>query len=167
MTKKSPARIARDDLKKNNKCWDELKDIAAKSAQALITVNRNLADIYKTEHLINFIEKKNEVKVTLRGLAGDLTHFSEDLNRIFNTHKDRSGGFTTEEDFAASVTVFEEYMAYQTRYDSVVLPSVQFLMDQAALAEQKIIEAVAKKQEEEKAKELVDPNVISDAVIKN
>lgn len=176
MTKKSAGRLARDAkekeferLKETNTCWDELKQIGSNCADMMVTTNSQLAAIYKTEGLINFLDNPTEVKTMLRGLSQDLTQFNTDLSRIFSAHKERSGGFKDEEDFAASITIFEEYHAFQTRYESVVSPTVNYLLEQAAIAEKKIydtIEANKISPEEQQQADLVNPEVISDAVIK-
>lgn len=183
MTKKSAARLERDaqakeqeakliqfeKIKKTNKCWDELKQIANSCANMMLSTNAQLAAIYKTEGISNFLPNPVEVKTTLRGLSQDLLTFNEDLSRIFNSHKDRSGGFTNEDDFAASISVFEAYHAFQTRYDAIISPSVTYLLEQAAAAEQSILAAIQanKTNLDEQAKiDLVNPDVVSDAVIK-
>lgn len=176
MTQKSEARKARDaqakqyeQMKKTNNCWDELQQLATKCADMMVTTNSHLAEIYKTPGLVNFLPNANEVKTMLRGLSTDLLSFREELSRIYAAHNTRTGGFKDENDFAESISVYEQYVAFQTRYESVVSPTVQYLLEQAAIAEQNIYNAVqiTQQTDEEKAKaELVDPNVVSDAVVK-
>lgn len=179
MTKKSAARLERDKeaadnkkaythAKETNKCWDELKGLANKCADMMITTNVQLAEIYKTENIALFLDNPDEVKTVLRGLAGDLTTFREDLARIYNAHSSRSGGFTNEDDFAVSISIFENYHAFQTKYDAVISPSVHYLLEQAGIAEEKIKQRYLALQEEKQAEvELLDPTVVSDAVVKS
>lgn len=163
MTKKSYARQQRDankkdleTLKKTNTCWDDLKKISDSCFISLHTANNNLVEIYKTDRLINFIPKKTEVKVALRGLSQDLNMFTSELVRINALHKDKSGGFTEDEDLSLSLNLFEEYATWQTKYEAVVMPTVLFLLEQAELALQAGSNADA----------ATDPNVVTDVVVK-
>jgi hypothetical protein len=170
MTKKSQARIERDykkeifkDSVSKNRAWDELNELYQTLVTGLYTVNKNLADIYKTEGLFNFIDKKAEVKATIKGLANDLEFFKGKLIAIKALHEGKKGGFKDESEFGESLTIFEEYTKYQAEYDTVIMPSVTFLLEQSGIAEQKIYAIVNQKKEDD----LTNPSVISDAVIKN
>lgn len=186
MTKKSHVRQERDrhekdfkEMKKNNKCWDELQDLSRRLTQAIVDANAQLNDVYRVPGLINFIPKKAEVSVALRGLAGDLSMFTSELSSIYAQHKDRFGGFTDEADFMVSLQVFELYTNYQTKYDSTIMPTVIFLLEQAEAALARgtqhmtepgsVIEnpeLAAKIADEVEKQKLQDPNVISDVVVK-
>lgn len=173
MTKKSLARQERDKLKaemtkqqQDNKCWDDMASLYNSFAEALVTANSQLNEIYKVPNLVNFIPKKDEVIVALRGLSQDIRQFGTDLNTIHSRHKDRTGGFTDEEDMMASIQVFEEYTNYQVRYDAVIMPTVTFLLEQAELAFIRINEVATASQAEKEKADLVDPTVISDAIVK-
>lgn len=163
MTKKSQARLQRDankkdidTLKKTNTCWDDLKKISESCFVSIATANQQLLAVYRTEGLLNFIPNRDEVKVSLRGLAQDVSMFTDDLTRIHSLHKDKTGGFTEDEDLSLSLTLFEEYANWQTRYEAVVMPTVLFLLEQAELA---LHAGTA-------SKEVTDVNVVTDVEIK-
>ena len=102
----------------------------------------------------------------MTALAQDLQHFTQELGSIFTQHKDRSGGFTDEADFMASLQIFEQYTNYQTKYDSVIMPTVIFLLEQAEAALAIGTQQGQKSQEEIDKENLLNPNVISDAEVK-
>lgn len=172
MTKKSAARLERDrnakemaEMKKNNTCWDELQQLSRQFSEAIVSANAQLNDIYRTPNLINFIPMKAEVAVALKGLAQDIGLFTSELAGIYAQHKDRFGGFTDESDFMVSIGIFEQYTNYQTKYDSTIMPTVIFLLEQAELA---LAAGTAQQKTEEEiaAENLLDPNVVSDVEVK-
>jgi hypothetical protein len=180
MTKKSQGRLQRDaqakafnDLKSKNpesienNCWDELNEISNKCSEALIVANTQLKEVYKTEGLINFIPKKEEVIVALRGIAQDIKFFGEDLSRIKKMHEDKTGGFKDENDLTTTLTVFEEYANFQTKYESVILPTVVFLLEQADMALEKGTKKVVAEEVENPTVTMVQKQDVSDVSIIN
>lgn len=180
MTKKSQGRLQRDaqakafkDMKTNNpesienNCWDELNDISNKCSEALVIANSQLTEIYKTEGLINFIPRKEEVIVALRGIAQDIKFFGQDLARIRKMHEGRTGGFKDENDLSTTLIVFEEYANFQTKYESVIMPTVVFLLEQADIALERGTGKVVAEEVENPSVTMVPKQDVSDVVVNN
>lgn len=177
MTKKSLARIERDrnaqelvKLKKDNKCWDDMQSLYSSFSQALVGANAQLNEVYRIPGILEFIPRKDEVTVALRGLSQDIRQFGAELSAIHSKHSDRTGGFSDEADMLTSIQVFEAYTNYQVRYDAVIMPTVTFLLEQAELALAVAAETAEASKQNEEAKrqsELVDPTVVTDVEIKN
>lgn len=180
MTKKSQGRLQRDaqakafkDMQSNNpgsvenNCWDELNDISNKCSEALIVANTQLKEVYKTEGLINYIPKKEEVIVALRGIAQDIKFFGDDLTRIKKLHEDRTGGFKDDNDLNTTLTVFEEYANFQTKYESVILPTVVFLLEQADAAIERGTGKVVAEEVDNPTLTMVQKQDVSDVAVNN
>lgn len=174
MTKKSHARLQRDatkkqfeELQRSNKCWDDLEGLYISFASGLVNTNQQLKDVYSIPAVVNLVPKRNEVIVTLRGLASDITQFTDELRIIRSAHEGKTGGFLSEQEMLDSIEIFERYTQYQIRYDAVIMPNVSFLLEQAEQALAILAEQQQVSDTDKKAQELLDPTVISDAVIKN
>ncbi len=177
MTKKSYGRLQRDASKKemdnliqNNKSWDDLESLYISFSTALVQANSQLLDVYRIPNITTFVPKKDEVIIALRGLSQDIKQFTDELKIIHNAHAGKTGGFTNEQEMMDSIEIFEKYTHYQVRYDSIIMPSVTFLLEQAEMSLAVIGEMQSKAEtesEDSKLKDLQDPNVVSDAVVKN
>lgn len=174
MTKKSHARLQRDaskeqfgKLQKSNKCWDDLESLYISFAKGLVNTNEQLKQVYSIPYVVSLVPKRDEVIVMLRGLANDITQFTNELRIIHSAHEGKTGGFSKEQEMLDSIEIFERYTQYQIRYDAVIMPSVSFLLEQAEQALAIAAERETAQQAAKETNELLDPTVISDAVIKN
>lgn len=154
MTRKSAARQKRDEFKKNNKCWDDLKELYTSNYEALSTSGVGVVGMYRTPGIMQNVAEPNKVAIALKGLDQDIKAGQEKLNAIYELHKDRSGGYKDEDDLMYSFQIFNQYQQYVGIFTANTLQTIAYLMEEAEKAAQLI------KQKEEDAK-----NGIEDAVL--
>lgn len=164
MTKKSSARLARDELKQkiqndSTSGWNDLKQIYINCRDALLVVNTEIVKIFTEKAILHSVPQPSETAASLRSLNQDIKLFSEELNSIYNIHKEKSGKALTPDDNIEVLKIFEMYFNYEQRYNTTVLPTVAYLAEQAGAAHQILIDKA-------KALGLLDPNVISDIEVK-
>jgi hypothetical protein len=167
MTKKSAARLERDlkekemtaiakAVKQDPIKWSDLEDMYTTSANMLVSANSEMANLYKLPGVVDNVPDKTGTVDHLRGLSRDLKFFSEELVKIHDTHKDNSGIADTPEMTMFAIKTFEHYMNWQNQYQSVIMPTVEFLASQAGFATEALAKTIAE----------TDPNVITDVEIK-
>jgi len=167
MTKKSPARLQRDLKEKETKAimkqteanpinWSDLQDLYLTSATMLVEANSQMTNLYKLPGVVDNVPNKQGTVDHLHGLARDIKFFSEELVKIHSTHEVNVGVADTPEMTMFAIQTFEHYMNWQNQYQSVIMPTVEYLAAQAGFA----MEAMAKTLTE------TDPNVITDVEVK-
>lgn len=133
MTKKSQARLERDQIAKaakDNHCWDELHITHASIANALTISNAELTNALSDTRLYKYLPHPKEVAASIRSHATDLNNFRSELNEIHDLHKNRSGGLKDPEDLAGALRVGELYYQFNSRYQSIVIPTITYLLEQ-------------------------------------
>lgn len=177
MTKKSLGRLQRDQEKKatdealvkfekdklTNKAWDELKSIHGQIVSCIIGISSEVARMFSIPELNNFLENTKETSDLIRCVAEDTKSLSKRVASIYETHKDKIGGWNTEEEFFASVQIFEQYHAINSEISGLIFPNYNILTNHYTVAVVKA-EEIVKKQKEEN--DLLNPNVVSDAEVK-
>lgn len=194
MTKKSLARQRRDAIKKelkkdpttaaleddgleqavevvesffnDNKSWDDLEQLYQQLARQLATNYSQLIELYKTPGLISFLEQSQykETLILFKGIGKDFDALSKTLVAIHDRHKEYKGGTTDEAEFALSLEIFEAYENYSVRYDSIITPNFNIIVERAGFALEKINQAV---QQERKKAEEQNVNVVTDVQVKD
>jgi hypothetical protein len=177
MTKKSLGRLQRDQEKLQqdqamvkfhkdkevNKAWDELKDIHQQLLISIMGISTEVGNMFSVPEINNFLENTNQTVDLIRCLSDDTKTLSTRIASIFESHKDKSGGWTTEDEFFSTVQIFEQYHAISSEISGLIFPNYQILANQYTAAVVRAEEIVKK---ENDAKALTDPNVISDIVPK-
>ena len=153
MTKKSAARIARDNKKKSaeektkqfsksvqgNKSWDELEDIYQGAVQ-LLQSHTTLASFATRHDLLSQIDDKATFVNNMQQLTGDLNTMSEELKMIHEQHVGKQGGANNPNDFIRVVEIFEMYNLFMERHQAVVIPTALYITEQLDSAEKKLAE---------------------------
>lgn len=151
MTKKSAARIARDNEKKSteekakqfkksvqgNKSWNELEDIYQGAVQ-LLQSHTTLASFATRHDLLSQIDDKATFVNNMQQLTGDLNTMSEELKKIHDSHAGKQGGANTPNDFIQVVEIFEMYNLFMERHQAVVIPTALYITEQLEQAEKKL-----------------------------
>ena len=135
MTQKSHARQLRDAQQKTlesqkmeNRCWDDLLNIHSKCQIGLNNVVSRITALYSIDGLGAMIPNRAEVAVQLRGLAKDRDEFQQELNDIYQLHKDKIGGSDDSYLNRQALDIFESYRNWQAKYEGVLLPNVEQLI---------------------------------------
>lgn len=167
MTKKSVARLERDEKKKavekmiknpesNLMSWSDLDKIYEDNSQMLIQANQNMAEVFRFPGIIENVPDKKGTIDHIRGLAKDVRFFGSELVKIKQQHEGKEGIVKDSDGTIEAIKIFEGYVHWQQEYHGVIIPTVTFLSEQAGLAAEEI----------EKASGIQDPNVITDVVVK-
>lgn len=173
MTKKSLGRLKRDqeklqhdqalqkfeEDKKTNKAWDELKNIHGQILSSIMGISTEVTRMFSIPEINNFLENSAETISLIRCLSDDTKTLSARIASIYETHKDKSGGWSTEEEFYATIQVFEQYHAINSEISGLIFPNYQILSNHYTVAVVKAEEIVKKQKEQQ---DLVNPEVISD-----
>lgn len=151
---------------KSKQSWDDLEGLFKACSEALVISNREMVEMYSLPGVVENIENRQEVSVALNGLHRDINAFSEELKQIHALHINKTGFVTDENELSACIQIFELYFAFQTRYQSVIIPTVVLLAEEAGKAavniQRKMDEAAAEKQLTPEQ----DPNIVTDVAVK-
>jgi hypothetical protein len=168
MTKKSAARLERDRIEKEREKfsgWDELNNIFNACRDTLIGANSDMVALFRTPEIMANIPDRINTSTAIRGLGKDLIYFTKELNDINSKHSGRAGAPKDEEETIACLQIFESYVAFESRYQSVIMPTIIYLAEQAGLAKQKMIDDL-KALETTQVDTVTDVNVVTDVAIK-
>lgn len=167
MTKKSAGRLERDAKKKSIETlmndpssdlmnWGDLDKIYTDNRSMLIEANQNMADVFRIPGIILNVPDKKGTVDHIRGLAKDVRFFGEELSKICEQHKGKSGIVKDSDETIEAIKIFEGYVNWQQEYHSVIIPTITFLSEQAGLSAELV----------EKEQGLTNPKVISDIEVK-
>ena len=159
MTKKSEGRLARDEIKKNNRMWDELEEQYQSIVSSLRGPHDEMIKLYAEPLIYQSVPNKQETANAFRALSSDLRSFNADLTSIHNLHAGRTGGVKNDADEDMGAVVYEAYVGFNTRYHAVIMPSIIFMAEQAEKAKIALHEHFAKVLAQ-------NPNVITDVEVK-
>lgn len=139
--------------------WDEIDGIYTEIAQGIYQIG---VEVNGAIRLINSlgIHKDVELATSVRGMTRDIEEFSQGLLKIKGRHEGMSGRVKDSEELALLLSVFEDYTALNNRFRAVVFPVMLTVTERLAQA-QSMTGA-----EEQKMKNLQDPNVVSDVQVK-
>lgn len=185
MTKKSFSRLQRDaeakkhdEFLKNNTSWDELNSIHESINTAIAVSHSEFAKVIEQKEIYPYLEDRQNVSTSIRALSTDLVQLSSELAAIKALHEGKTGAATSTEDVMESIKISESYNLFNMRYQAVILPSINYVLQQFSNAYETINRLAAEKAHEESANNTgetvtqepydpaTDPSVISDVQIK-
>ena len=170
MTKKSASRLERDAKQKafeqeknNNRAWDELNELHSRISVQFIEITSQISQMFSIQNLHIFLENKQKVTEYLKTLNSDIGALNQELSDLYKIHKDKNGGWKEMDDFLMALELFESYRILQSKFEGIIMPLVISLTQEFDKAMVVVNDTIKKKE----AENLTDPNVVSDAVIKN
>lgn len=141
MTQKSQARLARDQQAKevaNLKCWDDLNTTANAIMTGMELSNGTMRIVLEDRSLFVSMPDRAGCIAAIQTLTADLNTFTKELAAIGSEHAGKVGGHNGDnQELYESLRIGEMYHAFQSRYQSVVLPNVAIITEQIALAKNK------------------------------
>jgi hypothetical protein len=168
MTKKSQARLQRDadakrnrELAANMKCWDDLQQQYQHTKASMAVSGGVIESAVQNKDLFAFMPDKAGCIAAITTLSADLIAFNDEIDGIYACHSAKTGAQKDEQDFIHALEVGESYAAFQSRFQSVILPNVHIISEQLGMAINK--RASVPVLDEEK---LRDTSVVSDVVVK-
>lgn len=166
MTRKSTARLARDDKErrlaaaqeqlKENACWDDLEQIR-QQCLGMIQKHTYIAGFLRDRELMAHVEDIPLLTERARLLQRDLVSLGEDLEKLYDLHRGKTGGAEDPDVLMHSIHIHEQYSLFMERHEGVVMPTVGAILDQINMAEHR--QAVALQAAREAlAEEGIDPD---------
>jgi hypothetical protein len=160
MTKKSQSRLDRDRAQKkmsDSNIWDDVMNISHQCYQ-LLRSHLHLQGLVQNDELRGAVKDISLLEKNIIVLSKDLSSLREELDVLTATHSTRSGKASSPDEHMQGISIYEKYHMFIERHQNVVMPNAMHILDQFNEAEQ--ILSNVKKQAE-----ILDPTVISDAVI--
>ena len=118
--------------KQEHATWEALHDVHDSIVNALKESSTNMMGVYSTKGLASFIRgDKNEVRISIYGLARDRKVFDKELREIKQSYADKKGiiggDAVDEDDFSIeehrlAIQVAENYDAIKTKMELILTP---------------------------------------------
>jgi hypothetical protein len=155
-----------------NKFWDEATAFYHGTKEGILSTNAHIAE-YMTHILANpeMREKLNgnvRLAILIDGLNRDIAGQLAELDKIYETHKEFTGGITTPDE---TIRIFEVQGCYSNVnevYQTLIMPTVAEIMEICGGIEE-IIQAAANQPLAEPDVSLTEeqnPSIVSDVVFK-
>lgn len=161
----SPSELARRQKQRDasasirgNNSWDDCHALNAQCVDLLQQAGA-IDLVLKQEGVYAAVSDKSMLNENIRLLAKDTAELTGALSRIYELHKHKTGSSKTPDDFALSLSVYEQYIQFMEAYRRTCQPVLNHLLEQTAEAEAKIglVAAEIEAAEAEKLKHQ-DPN---------
>lgn len=152
-------------MKQNNivACWDDLNNIYGQCV-ALLQQHDYLGQLVENAALIACVADINTFNTNLEQLATDLVTFTNDLASLYALHSGRTGGSDNPDVLLAATSIHENYISWMTKHDAVVLPTLNYLLEQIQAAEILLAKKLA---EQEAAAQAQDVSVVTDVEVRD
>ena len=164
-----------DALRKNpppNNFWEDarqcymvsIRGLEETHGQLVEHIQGMLADPVRKARIDDFDGLLQNINLLTRDIR---THV-QTLNAIYDKHKDKVGGTVEPEEHLEVIGINGQYADAIQLYNTTIMPTVTHIFEQIKLTEDILEdqERVLKETLEQEAKELIDPSVVSDVVIK-
>jgi hypothetical protein len=162
MTKKSEGRKLRDRHKAEqdttlDATWNEVMDMY-RSNHNLISSHAVISQtLLQNRELIAALPNIVTFEANIVSLTRDLDELKGELLAIHSSHADKSGAAKPGEDFMNALNIMNAYQLWCEKYNGVVLPTVNEIIGNITVAEQRLLEK----------KNALDVNVITDVEVKD
>lgn len=163
MTKKSASRVQRDLAKKEfekTAAWDDVANIHVQCCKLLIS-HTGLSNLIQNPEVIAEIQDKSLFTKNVHTLNSDLTALANELAGLKKLHEDKSGRASSPDDHLLSIEIYEKYLVFISRHDSVVMPTVHHLTEQI----QDAVDRVNRKKADMLTPEQ-DPGIVTDVEVR-
>lgn len=108
--------------------WDSIEYLYANMA-ALSMAPGQVTELLRAKDLIDRVPNKQALVNNASILQRDVVDFNARLRAIHDGHKHRTGDAVDPDDQMAGLQVYQEYMAWEESYRTVVIPTVQVITD--------------------------------------
>lgn len=146
MTKKSASRVQRDEFKKDNTAWEDLRNLYLTNQSALNTIVTSVKSFFEVKDIGLFIpmgERKYASEV-IDALAEDVKNFQTRLNEIYDQHKSMNGKFDfNDTDYVRLISLGDQYVNFTQDFQTVLDPMYKQALGIMASIEQNIARIVA------------------------
>lgn len=120
--------------------WEDLYGIYYSIAQTIIESGNSINTLINANHVKPEILGNNELTIAINGFGNDLKTFSDQLAKIYDQHKHRTG-IIEEEDFNLSIKVFEEYKQTAVELQSIIMPNIVYITSEIGHIADRLLKA--------------------------
>lgn len=139
MTKKSYARQQRDEMKKNNRCWDDLNAICG-DVKVLLYQHTTISSLASNMQLMSFLKDPSSTASSIKILARDLDLMNKRFQEIKSKHEGKTGGSLDPDVAIECIMINQEYAQLIEEHYAVIQPNVLKILEDINYAE-KLYEA--------------------------
>lgn len=142
--------------------WTELNELYEVIGSSIIEIGTRVNDSVRLIQQAGLQEVK-ELVIAINGLRVDLEKYTTDLIKTKARHADKSGMVKDGDELALMLSIYSDYKTIQEFIQANTFPVFILITEKLSEAA-----SLTKNPQEEKAnKDLLDPNVISDAIVKD
>lgn len=147
MTKKSEARVNRDlqagketkEVKRmlqDNTAWTDLEEMFQRVAHAIVGLWQRILDTYNNPAVVLYTPPAQlaEVQALFAGMNSDVDSLTNELALIHQGHAHKRGASKTHEEFADTVSIYEQYVSLEARMQVLIVNNGQVIMEHAGAA---------------------------------
>lgn len=119
--------------------WSEVEGIYQASAKGLVDI------VNVIDHAIRKIKAQTEhtpsveLVVAINGISKDLEVFSKDMQYIHNSHKDKTGKISTDEDVQLSMKIVLDYNEFMERFRTTIMTPLAVISEELLKIEKPVI----------------------------
>jgi hypothetical protein len=114
----------RDRFEAPEQTWEELEEIYKHSAVTIVQTGQSVNDLITLPGVQQQLERPAELRIAVDGMRKDLERFTAALLKIHAQHEGKTGVITDRDDYILSINVFEQYMEWNTNYQSLITPAM-------------------------------------------
>lgn len=110
--------------------WDDVEDMRESVGQFILTqamVVNSLLDTNREK--IKELDSLNELAILSNGFSRDIETVVAEFELIKAKHSDKSGRITDSSELFEAMGVFEDYVALNTKINSVLLPTIALITE--------------------------------------
>lgn len=138
-----------DNIEPEYSKWEDLEGIYVECAKGVIDIAQSVNHTYESFKQHPEIPIPHGAATAIRGISKDLSHLTDELIKIHNDHRGLQGPINTDEDFSRSVSITQDYIGFQERFKTAILPPLS-VISEALIKRADLI----KKQEENEITEI-------------
>jgi hypothetical protein len=128
--------------------WEDLEGIYVECAKGVIDIAKSVNHTYESFKEHPEIPIPHGAATAINGISRDLSHLTDELVKIHKDHRDLQGPIRTDEAFSRSVSITQDYIGFQERFKTAILPPLS-VISEALIKRADLI----KKQEEDQQTE--------------
>lgn len=134
-----------DEAVKNNKIYDSLNEMAT-NVFRLFEPIQMLAQLVKRDEVVVRVTNKDLYRRLSQQLKEDGQRFLDTYNELRSLHQGKTGDARTAEEFRDGFKIYEAYIAYNTEFNQVIIPTYNQLLNLMHVAETTLKEDLQKVQ---------------------
>jgi sulfur transfer complex TusBCD TusB component (DsrH family) len=114
--------------------WEDLDRIYEKCGEAIIAIGNSVNAALAYPGILDNIDNVPELKILVITLKTDLESFTSELLSIKSRHINRTGFIEDENELADSISIFEDYIAFSSKFQTITTPTLINIIEKVSFA---------------------------------